>query len=202
MSGQVREAVRLWGQEIAASARGIARLTFGQADGARAFTNDVGATRRSFITALFAFPIFLVFRYMNWLTGTGPLEGPHALLLDLLSYPISWAGFALLALPLLRMLGVGGLWPRFIAAWNWSNLAQYCLLLVTSVPVLVHAPSIVSETAALVGYGWALWLEWWTARLVLKVSPSGAALVVLADVAFSAIVSLIAIYPLPSLSLG
>jgi hypothetical protein len=202
MSGGAKQGLRLWAQEISFSARGIAMLTFGRSEGARFFTNDLGATRRSFITALFAFPIFLLFHYMDWLAGTGPLEGGHALILDLLSYPISWAGYALIALPLLRLLGLEALWPRFIAAWNWSNLAQYILLMLTSLPLLAHAPSIVAETAALVGYGWALWLEWWTARLVLGISPSGAALLVLVDVAFSAIVSLVTLYPMPGFSLG
>ncbi|MCB8880267.1 hypothetical protein ACELLULO517_08490 [Acidisoma cellulosilytica] len=202
MSDGAKQGLRLWAQEIALSARGIAMLTFGRPEGARSFTNDLSATRRSFITALFAFPIFVLFHYMDWLAGTGPLESTHALILDLLSYPISWAGYALIAVPLLRMLGLEAMWPRFIAAWNWSNLAQYVLLMLTSVPLLLHAPSILSETAALVGYGWALWLEWWTARLVLGLSPSGAALLVLVDVAFSAIVSLITLYPFPGFSLG
>jgi hypothetical protein len=202
MSGGAKPGLRLWAQEIAFSARGIAMLTFGRAEGARVFGNDLAATRRSFITALFALPIFLLFHYLDWLAGTGPLEGNHALILDLLSYPISWAGYALIALPLLRMLGLETAWPRFIAAWNWSNLAQYVLLMLTSLPLLAHAPSIVSETSALVGYGWALWLEWWTARLVLNLPGSGAALLVLADVGFSAIVSLITLYPMPGLSLG
>lgn len=202
MSGGARQGLRLWAAEIAQAARGIAMLTFGKAEGARAFTNDIAATRRSFITALFAFPIFVLFHYLDWLAGTGPLEGNHALILDLLSYPISWAGYALIALPLLRALGLEAQWPRFITAWNWSNLAQYVLLLVTALPMLAHAPSIVSETSALVGYGWALWLEWWMARQVLGLSPSGAAFLVLADVAFSALVSLISVYPIPGLSVG
>ncbi|MCB8876727.1 hypothetical protein [Acidisoma silvae] len=202
MSDGARQVLRLWAREIGFSARGIAMLTFGRPEGARVFTNDMAATQRSFITALFVFPIFLLFHYLDWLAGTGPLEGRHALILDLLSFPITWAGYALLALPLLRMLGLEALWPRFIAAWNWSNLAQYVLLMLTSLPMLAHAPSIVSETAALVGYGWALWLEWWMARLVLGVSPSGAALLVLVDVAFSAIVSLVTTYPLPGFSIG
>jgi hypothetical protein len=100
------------------------------------------------------------------------------------------------------MLGVEQQWPRYIAAWNWSNLAQYALLFVTSLPVVLHAPSIASETCALVGYGWALWLEWYVTRLVLNVSPTGAALLVAVDVGFSAIVSLVALVPLQSLSIG
>lgn len=200
MSGNFITACRSFGREIATGARGIALLTFGRAEGIRAFTGDPDVTRRSFVTALFAFPLFLVFHYLDWLSGTAPLEGTHALLLDCLTFPISWAGFALLSQPLLRSLGAEQPWPRFIAAWNWSNLAQYVLLMLTSLPLVLHAPAILAQTAVLVGYGWALWLEWTVTRLTLQVSPVAAAMVVAADVGFGALVSLITIYPLPSFS--
>jgi hypothetical protein len=202
MSGRFAEDLRAAGREVAIGARGIAMLTFGQAAGLRAFINDLGVARRSFITALFAFPIFVMFHFLDWIAGTGPIEAPHAMALDLLTYPISWAGFALLSMPLLRVLGVERLWPRYVAAWNWSNFAQYTLLFVTSLPVLFHAPAIASETCALVGYGWALWLEWYVTRLVLNLSPTAAALLVAVDVGFSAMVSLLTLVPLQSLSIG
>jgi hypothetical protein len=143
-----------------------------------------------------------MFHFIDWLAGTGPLETPHAIALDLLTFPISWAGFALISIPLVRMLGAERLWPRYIAAWNWSNLAQYLLLFVSSVPVVLHAPPIAAETCALVGYGWALWLEWYVTRLVLNVSPTAAALLVAVDVGFSAMISLMTLVPLQSLSIG
>jgi hypothetical protein len=202
MSGRFVQGLRLTGREIATCARGIAMLTFGDAAGIRAFTNDVGVTKRSFVTALFSLPIFLMFHVLDWLAGVGPMESPHAMAVDLLSFPISWAGFALISIPLVRMLGAEAQWPRYITAWNWSNLAQYALLFVTSVPVVLHAPQIASETCALVGYGWALWLEWYVTRLVLNLSPTGAALLVAVDVGFSAIVSLVTLIPIHSLSFG
>jgi hypothetical protein len=194
--------LRQTAREIVLGGRGIALLTFGQPAGIRAFSNDIAATRRSFVTAILSLPIFVMFHLLSWLAGVGPLEPPHAMILDLLSFPISWAGFALLSIPLVRMLGVEQQWPRYIAAWNWSNLGQYALLFVTSLPVVLHAPSIAGETSALVGYGWALWLEWYVTRLVLNVSPAAAALLVAVDVGFSAIVSLVTLIPLQSLSLG
>jgi hypothetical protein len=190
------------GREIATAARGIAMLTVGQPAGIRAFTNDMAVTRRSFVTALFALPIFVMFHFLDWLAGTGPIEAPHAMALDLLTFPISWAGFALISIPLLRILGVEQSWARYMTAWNWSNLAQYALLFVTALPVVLHAPPIAAETSALVGYGWALWLEWYVTRLVLNISPTAAALLVAVDVGFSAMVSLLTLVPLQSLSIG
>jgi hypothetical protein len=202
MSGRFVEGLRLTAREVVVGARGIAMLTFGQAAGIRAFTNDLAVTRRSFVTALFSLPIFLMFHVLDWLAGVGPIEAPHAMALDLLSFPISWAGFALISIPIVRMLGVEQQWPRYITAWNWSNLAQYGLLFVTSVPVVLHVPAIASETCALVGYGWALWLEWYVTRLALNLSPTAAALLVAVDVGFSAIVSLVTLIPWQSLSIG
>ena len=173
MSWRVVAVLRLMGREIVSGGRGIVMLTFGQAAGIRAYTNDIAATRRSFVTALFSLPIFVMFHVLDWVSGVGTVEPPHTLALDLLSFPISWAGFALISLPLVRMLGAEAQWPRYINAWNWSNLAQYALLFMMSLPVVLHAPPIASETCALVGYGWALWLEWYVTRLVLWHFPDG-----------------------------
>jgi hypothetical protein len=202
MSGRFAEGLRLTGREIITSGRGIALLTFGQAAGIHAFTNDVAATRRSFVAAIFSLPIFVMFHVLDWAAGVAPLDPPRLMVIDLLTFPISWAGFALISIPLVRMLGAEPRWPRYISAWNWSNLAQYVLLFVASVPSVLHAPAIASETAALVGYGWALWLEWFVTRLVLNLSPTAAALLVAVDVGFSAIVSLTTLIPWNGLSLG
>jgi hypothetical protein len=202
MSGGLPEWLRLMGREIVTGGRGIASLTFGQAAGVRAFTNDVGMTRRSFVAALLSLPIFVMFHVLDWLAGVGPIEPPHVIVLDLLTFPISWAGFALISIPLVRVLGAEPQWPRYISAWNWSNLAQYVLLFLTSVPAVLHVPAIASETCGLVGYGWALWLEWFVTRLVLNLSPTAAALLVAADVGFSAVVSLTTLIPWQSISIG
>ena len=202
MSGRFAEGLRQTAREVVASCRGIAMLTVGNQAGLGAFTNDIAATRRSFVTALFSLPIFVAFHVLDWLTGIGPVDPPRLMVLDFLTFPISWAGFALISVPLVRKLGAEHQWPRYISAWNWSNLAQYALLFVSSLPAVLHAPPIASETCALVGYGWALWLEWYVTRLVLKLSPTAAALIVAVDVGFSAIVSLMTLIPWQHLSIG
>jgi hypothetical protein len=202
MSGRFAEGLRLTGREIVTSGRAIALLGIGQATAMRAFSNDVAATRRSFVTAILSLPIFILFHVLDWAAGLAPLDPPRLMVIDLLTFPISWAGFALISIPLVRMLGAEPQWPRYITAWNWSNLAQYVLLFVTSLPSVLHVPAIASETCALVGYGWALWLEWFVTRLVLNISPTAAALLVAVDVGFSAAISLMTLIPWQNLSLG
>jgi hypothetical protein len=202
MSERFARELRLTAREIVACGRGIVMLTIGQAAGIRAFTNDMAATQRSFVTAIFSLPIFILFHVLDWVAGVSPVDPPHLMVIDLLTFPISWAGYALISIPLVRMLGAEQQWPRYIAAWNWSNLAQYVLLFITSLPVVLHVPAIATETCALVGYGWALWLEWFVTRLVLNLSPTAAALLVAVDVGFSAVVSLMTLIPWHSLSIG
>jgi hypothetical protein len=183
MSGRFAEELRLIGREIVTSGRAIARLGIGQAADIRAFSNDVAATRRSFVTAILSLPIFILFHVLDWAAGLAPLDPPRLMVIDLLTFPISWAGFALVSIPLVRMLGAEPQWPR-------------------SLPSVLHVPAIASETCALVGYGWALWLEWFVTRLVLNISPTAAALLVAVDVGFSAAISLMTLIPWQSLSLG
>ena len=105
MSGRFAEGLRQTAREVVASCRGIAMLTVGNQAGLGAFTNDIAATRRSFVTALFSLPIFVAFHVLDWLTGIGPVDPPRLMVLDFLTFPISWAGFALISVPLVRMLG-------------------------------------------------------------------------------------------------
>ena len=93
-------------------------------------------------------------------------------------------------------------WPRYITAWNWCNLAQYVLLLVAGLPTLFHVQPIVAETAALVGFGWALWLEWYVARLALEATPLAAAFLVVVDVGLTVALGLLATLPSQGLSIG
>ena len=52
---------------------------------------------------------------------------------------------------------------------------QYVLLLVAVVPGLLGAPGWLQQAAGLVAVGWAVWLEWYAARLTLDVGPLPAA---------------------------
>jgi hypothetical protein len=112
--------------------------------------------RRSFWAAAVCLPLFVGLRIADWLGASLPL---HAFTLDFFSYVAGWAGFALLSRPLVAAIGRAERWPRFIAAWNWCNVAQYVLLVLAAGPEWLGAPAWVDQSVGLIAVGWAVWLE-------------------------------------------
>lgn len=157
-------------------------LARGEAAGALLLPDDAAGARRSFWAMAISLPGFLCLRLIDW-TSQRPDHPGHALALDLLSYAVGWMGFAVASHHLARMLGRAPLWPRFIAAWNWCNVVQYLLLVAAALPGLAGAPAMVDQVAGLVALGWALWLEWFAAKLTLRLSGLAAAGLVVMDVA-------------------
>jgi len=157
-------------------------------------TGPAGATR-SFWAAAICLPAFLCLRLLDWSDGGGgPLFslGPafsHSFALQFLGYVIGWAGFALLSRPLVAMLGRAASWPRYIAVWNWCNVAQYALLVVACVPELAGAPQWVQQASGLIALGWAVWLEWYATRLVLEIKTLPAVGLVVVDVVIGMLVT-------------
>lgn len=147
-------------------------LAQGRPEGLRYVEAGLDGARRSFWAVLICFPLFVAVRFTDWSMAPAPA---HACAADLLGYVIGWSGFALASRPIVAWIGRDGRWPRFIAAWNWCNVVQYVLLLAAAVPGLLGAPTWLQQSAGLVGVGWAVWLEWYAARLTLAVGPLTAA---------------------------
>jgi hypothetical protein len=164
-------------------------LARGRAEGLRHVESSLGGAARSFIAAARCLPAFLCLRLLDWLDGGVPLRVGHALAADLLGYIIGWVAFALLSRDLAGLLGRLDRWPRFIAAWNWCNVAQYGLLVAAGLPDLLGAPGWVQQAAGLIALGWALWLEWYATRLVLEVSALAAVGLVTVDVVIGLLVA-------------
>ncbi len=157
---------------VGAGIQGAVLLAQGRPEGLRYVEPGLEGARRSFWAALICLPMFVALRYADWAHGPVPA---HAASLDVFGYLIGWAGFALLSRPLVVALGREGRWTRFIAAWNWCNVVQYVLLLAAALPGLFGAPLWMREAAGLVAVGWAVWLEWYAARLTLDAGPLAAA---------------------------
>jgi hypothetical protein len=86
-------------------------------------------------------------------------------------------------------LGRRALWPRLIAAWNWVNFVQYLVLGALTLPAILGAPASVSDTLGLVGLGYAIWMQWFAARVALQISGLRAAAFVVLDLGLSVFLS-------------
>ncbi len=165
-------------------ADGLARVERGVAG----WDVDVGAAR-SFWAAAISAPALVSMRLIEWTAQGRPANPGHALMLDLLVFVIGWTGYAVISRTLVAALGRAGRWSAYIAAWNWCNVIQYALLLLASIPLLLRAPAPVAATSELVALGWALWLEWFTARLALDVPGMAAAGLVALDLSIGLLLS-------------
>jgi hypothetical protein len=163
----------------------------GRTEGLRHVSDDMAGAARSFWAAAICLPAFLGLRLMTWSGSELSPQAEHVFALDLLSFLIGWCGFAVLSWRLVERMGRGPLWPRFIALWNWCNVVQYLLLVVFSIPGLLGAPPLLDQAAQLFALGWALWLEWFAARITLAISGAAAAGLVLLDVAIGVLLAAI-----------
>ncbi len=137
----------------------------------------MAVAQHSFWALALALPGFLLLRAI----GSEPGAFVDGLLRDLLSFAISWLGFALITFEMARLLQRQPVWPRFMAAWNYCNVVQYMLLMAASMPALLGLPLWMSQTCWLVALGWSIWLEYFAARTALRLSSAQAIGVVAAD---------------------
>lgn len=171
--------------------RGIAGallLARANPDGMDAFEPTMEEARASFLAALFCLPIFLALRLVAGPAAVLP-DPTRALAADVIAFVCSWAGFAVASLPLAEAMGRRVLWPRFIAAWNWVNLVQYGVLAVLALPELLGLPRMLADALALLGLGYALWLQWFATRIGLGLSGPRAMVFVVLDLGISLFLS-------------
>ncbi len=181
---------------VANGLSGAFLLARGRADGLARVQLDVAppagaehGAARSFWAAVISTPALIGMRLIDWAAQGVPARPGHALALDLLVFIVGWTGYALLSRTLLGAMGRGQRWPTYIAVWNWCNVVQYALLLLGSLPAVLHAPEPVAEVATLVTLGWALWLEWFATRLALDLPGLAAAGLVAFDLSFGLLLS-------------
>jgi hypothetical protein len=157
-------------------------LARGRPEGMMLLAPDMETALYSFRAALICLPAFLGLRLISWSLQGGPGNGiAIALAAELVGYVVAWAGYAIASKLLAEQAQRGGNWPQFIAAWNWSNLVQYLLLLVLMLPPLLGLPNWLGNALGLMALGYALWLEWFVTRVGLSVAGPTAVLFVLLD---------------------
>lgn len=132
---------------------------------------------RSFWAAAICWPLFFVLGLI-----TGARETPGVWIIEFVGFVIGWAAFALASEAMAGLAGRAQQWPRFIAAWNWTNIPQYAALVVLSAPATVLPPGF-GQALALVAVSYALWLEWFVTKQALGIAGPQAVLFVIMDVA-------------------
>lgn len=165
---------------------GAILLAKGRPEGIQQIAADPDATRTSFWAAAICLPAMLVLR----MTGSAVADPSlHDFLAPTLLYAIGWAGYAILSHRVATAMGRQNRWPIFIAAWNWCQLIQYALFLISAVPGWIDAPAWLGQTLGMVALFWAMWLQWFATRTALDLSRWSAAALVALDVIIGIVVS-------------
>jgi hypothetical protein len=157
------------------------RLARGRADGAVLVLGDDTTVARSFWAFAFCIPSVICRLLMTWVVSGIPAHAAHMAARDAMVFAIGWLIFVELTYRLAVPLGWTERWGRFIAVWNWCNVAEGVLIVAGAIPAVLGAPGIVVQVSALVTIGWALWVEWFGIRVTLGISSSGAAALVIVD---------------------
>lgn len=145
---------------------------------------------RSFVAALICLPAFLALRFFGWAQLGAPEDALlRPLAAEVIGYAAGWTAFAIASLPLARVWGREAQWPHFLSAWNWTNVVQYLVLLALTVPAAIGLPDWAAQGLIFAGLGYAIWLEWFTVRHALGVTPLRAAAMVGLDLAIGLFMS-------------
>jgi hypothetical protein len=167
---------------IAAGLQGAFLLARGRPAGMLLMEGTPQGALRSFWAALICLPAFLALRILGWGDAGPPPTGIlRPLVAELLGYGTAWVLFALASLPMASAWGREAHWPRFISAWNWSNVVQYLILLAVMAPGALGLPALLAQGIGLAGLGYAIWIEWFVVRVALDVGGLRAAGMVLLD---------------------
>lgn len=156
-------------------------LARGRSEGMRYVEADMAGAARSFWAMAICLPAIVCMRLITWLQVGVPADAAHAFSLDVAAYVLGWVGFAVLTFHIVPMFGAGARWPRFIAAWNWCNVVENLLLVLGCIPGLLHAPPVIDQASQIITTGWALWIEWYAAKLALGSSGFVALWLVILD---------------------
>lgn len=157
------------------------RLARGRGDGAALVQSDRAGVARSFWAIPFCIPAVVCLLLISWSEAGIPVHAGHVAAQELLTFVLNWLIFVEVSHRLVPLLGRGERWGRFVALWNWCNVAEQLLVLIGAIPGLLGAPPIVDQACTLIVFGWALWLEWFATRIGLDVGGFTAAWLVVLD---------------------
>jgi hypothetical protein len=168
------------GPEIAQSIYGALRLARFDRAGFAWFNRTLEGFWHSYYAALLGFPIYLLSLGVSVPDASWQRAEPFRIyLVESIGYVIFWAGYPLLMLPILRLLGRERRAFDFFVPYNWAQFLELALLLFINallaagiVPRGMAVPVLLVLQVAILVY------EGFIARFGLDLQPPAAALIV------------------------
>ncbi|ASG19707.1 hypothetical protein FBZ91_13523 [Nitrospirillum viridazoti] len=198
--------------ELGRSLAGALRLVFLDKTAAARFPADRAGALRSFWVFLALLPgVVALDTVERWMghpltplgdgTALATIPVARAIPATLLAYLIGTFGYFLMVERILHLQGNGALFPRFIAAFNWSGIIA--LLVALPLAVLAHSGLLSMPMGAAimaVTYFWSLFYEAYVTRAVLGCGWLTATGFVLLDVVVSDLTTTLVHGPLMAVS--
>ena len=169
------------GSTVTAGLNAALRLARGQPDAIVLMPGDRKTIIRSFWSIPLCLPSVIGRLLMSWANTGVPKDWVYLVSREMIIFVLGWLVFVEVTHRLAPIIGKAERWGRFIAVWNWCNVIEGVLVIIGGVPGIVGAPAIVDQASELVMIGWALWLEWYAARLAFGVGALNAVGLVLLD---------------------
>ena len=157
------------------------QLARGRPDGVALLPSDRQTITRSFWSIALCLPTVVCRLLMTWADTGIPANAAHLAAREIIVFVLGWLVFVEVTHRLAPLIGKAERWGRFIAVWNWCNVIEGLLVVIGGIPGTLGAPVIVDQAFELITIGWALWLEWYAARLAFGVTPVTAIWLVLLD---------------------
>ncbi len=176
--------------EATRSIYGAWRLARADPGGMSFFDRSALGAARSFYAAILLLPFFIVLEATRFSEELAALPLGPWLLVEILSYIISWTAFPVVMIQLSRLIGREHRYFDFLVAYNWSSIIQVGIYFPVAVlgglevlPESVTSVLILLVTIAVLVY------QWFVTRTSLEIEGGLAAGLVLADLILAILIT-------------
>ncbi|HEX3953963.1 MAG TPA: hypothetical protein VHW90_10350 [Stellaceae bacterium] len=180
--------------EMQLAVGGALRLACGDRRGMGSFDTSINGFWRSFRAGMICYPLYLVLIGFRVSAADWSQYGaPSILVVETISYVISWTLFPLLILPIARWFNHENRFLAFMVVYNWAQIPQTVLAALLGLDIssglLGGSSAQFAMLAALIA---TFVYEWYIARVALAVTSAQAAVVVMVDLLLSEVLNRIA----------
>lgn len=172
--------------DVARALRGAFRLLRLDSRGLDAFDATLDGFWRSFTAAALTAPAFAILVVLEAPEGAGDadaIDWGRVFAVRAIAYVVGWVAFPLVMHSLVRAMGRGAVYFRYMVAYNWASVPQMMIFL--PVELARAAWPEMMEPFTVIAFAAVLFYQWFIARTALAVSGLVAGGVVAVDVLLS-----------------